>query len=208
MNRRLFNPKLEQLTREEIKQLQWKKLKFLLEHQYARNPFYRNLFDRHKIKPDDIRHLMISGTRCENQQTRSGRRSAGQSAFRQPDMDEKGAIDRSVYDKRNLRIGTGSVRSKPSRSGIRRPNVGDGSALVRGKPGRYLLQYVARLGGTIGGSGFVDAILRASRRVEYACRHPKIRGQTENDASFQAESNHHRACLPDTVIRALYRNGH
>lgn len=57
MNQRVFNPRLEQLSREEMKHLQWKKLKFLLEHQYARNPFYRNLFDQHNIKPDDIRNF-------------------------------------------------------------------------------------------------------------------------------------------------------
>lgn len=55
MMQRVYNPFIEKLTREELKALQWKKLKYQLEYQYHKNPFYRRLFDQHRVKLDEIR---------------------------------------------------------------------------------------------------------------------------------------------------------
>lgn len=69
-HRNIFNDlqKLEQtqyLSREEIKEIQWNKLKNLLEHAYHTVPYYRGLFDEMEIHPnqivtqDDIRKIPI-----------------------------------------------------------------------------------------------------------------------------------------------------
>jgi len=56
-----FRTKLAQMEevqwwdRGKIEQLQWRKLKALLEHAYANVPFYRKRFDEAGIKPEDIK---------------------------------------------------------------------------------------------------------------------------------------------------------
>ena len=47
----------ETLPREEIREIQFKRLKKTLKHVYKNVPYYRNLFKANKIKPDDIRSL-------------------------------------------------------------------------------------------------------------------------------------------------------
>lgn len=49
-----YNPLIETLSVDELKALQWKKLKYQLEYVYHTNPFYRQLWDRHAVKPEDI----------------------------------------------------------------------------------------------------------------------------------------------------------
>jgi phenylacetate-CoA ligase len=45
------------LSPEEIRQLQWQRLRLLLEHAYGQCPFYRDRFDRANLKPGDLRGL-------------------------------------------------------------------------------------------------------------------------------------------------------
>jgi len=55
-----FNQQLqanERLTPQAIAQMQWDKLQALLAHAYATVPYYRELFEREKIMPRDIRNL-------------------------------------------------------------------------------------------------------------------------------------------------------
>ena len=47
----------ETLPREEIREIQFKRLKKTLKNVYKNVPYYRNLFKANKIKPDDIRSL-------------------------------------------------------------------------------------------------------------------------------------------------------
>lgn len=42
-------------SREELEKLQWKKLKKILSHAYENVPFYREKWDKAKVKPDDIK---------------------------------------------------------------------------------------------------------------------------------------------------------
>jgi len=43
------------LLRDEVRQLQWRRLKQLLDHTYAHVPFYRQRFDTAQVTPSDIR---------------------------------------------------------------------------------------------------------------------------------------------------------
>lgn len=47
----------EGLSREELKELQSKRLKELVEYVYHRMPFYREKFDAHNVKPEDIKDI-------------------------------------------------------------------------------------------------------------------------------------------------------
>lgn len=55
VRRRYHNYQLETLPREELKALQFDRLKRLIEHVYAQNLFYRNLYDEARVHPDQIR---------------------------------------------------------------------------------------------------------------------------------------------------------
>src|SRR3989304_2663454 len=57
VQRYFYNPVIDHLSKEELKNLQWLKLKNLINHVYHTNKFYRNIFDKNKIKPDDIKNL-------------------------------------------------------------------------------------------------------------------------------------------------------
>lgn len=52
-----FSRELETLHREDLRALQIKKTKETLERAYNRSDFYRDLFDRAKVKPDDFKSL-------------------------------------------------------------------------------------------------------------------------------------------------------
>ena len=54
---RFFSKKLETMSIEEIKQLQFKKTKETLELAYHQSAFYKDLFDKAKIRPEDFRQL-------------------------------------------------------------------------------------------------------------------------------------------------------
>ncbi|TDA63678.1 MAG: phenylacetate--CoA ligase family protein [Clostridia bacterium] len=49
-----YHPAIETLSREELKNLQWRRLKAMLEWVYYHNDFYRRKFDSVRMKPDDI----------------------------------------------------------------------------------------------------------------------------------------------------------
>lgn len=55
--RRTFYPTLEDLTRDEVRALQLKKLRFHVERLYHTNPFYRERWDRAGVRPEQIRTL-------------------------------------------------------------------------------------------------------------------------------------------------------
>jgi len=57
MDRRYYNPIIEQMSREELLALQWRKLKQQVEWAYTRTDFYRRKFQRASITPDDIESL-------------------------------------------------------------------------------------------------------------------------------------------------------
>lgn len=57
MERKYWDPKLELLTREEIRVLQEKRLKSKVEYIYANSPFYRRKFDEIGLEPGDIKNL-------------------------------------------------------------------------------------------------------------------------------------------------------
>ncbi|TDA68775.1 MAG: phenylacetate--CoA ligase family protein [Clostridia bacterium] len=57
VKRYYYNPAVECISREELLALQWLKLKKLVEHVYHTNKFYRNLFTKNKITPEDIQSL-------------------------------------------------------------------------------------------------------------------------------------------------------
>jgi len=52
-----FNPVIEQLSHEEILQLQWERLKSQIRYVYRTNPFYQKIFEGRGITPEDIRSL-------------------------------------------------------------------------------------------------------------------------------------------------------
>lgn len=56
---RSFEYKMKQpwelMSREEVRDLQWKKLKRQIDYNYSRSPFYRQLMDGAGIKPEDVR---------------------------------------------------------------------------------------------------------------------------------------------------------
>lgn len=49
-----WNPKIELMPRENLRQLQLRRLKHVIEHAWEKSPFYRNLMMKHGITPDDI----------------------------------------------------------------------------------------------------------------------------------------------------------
>lgn len=54
---RYFLKDLETMTREDMKKLQFEKTKETLENSYNKSEFYRELFDKAKIKPEDFQNL-------------------------------------------------------------------------------------------------------------------------------------------------------
>jgi phenylacetate-CoA ligase len=52
---KLWNPKAEMLSRDELQALQWSRLQQQLAYDYANSPFYRQRFDEKGLKPQDIR---------------------------------------------------------------------------------------------------------------------------------------------------------
>jgi phenylacetate-CoA ligase len=48
---------VEHLPLDELKKIQWLKLKAILQHAYERVPFYQDKFRKEGITPDDIRYL-------------------------------------------------------------------------------------------------------------------------------------------------------
>jgi len=53
-NRKFWNPDIETMPREELKKLQMKRLKKQIKYNYENSIFYREQFDRARIKPKDI----------------------------------------------------------------------------------------------------------------------------------------------------------
>ncbi|MFZ5632353.1 MAG: phenylacetate--CoA ligase family protein [Bacillota bacterium] len=53
----IWNPRYECMDREELKDLQLKRLKETLQLVYHRVPFYKSLFDQHGVTPGDLRSL-------------------------------------------------------------------------------------------------------------------------------------------------------
>lgn len=49
-----YNPVVEDLSVDELKELQWKKLKYHLDYVYRNNAFYKRLWDRHGVRPEDV----------------------------------------------------------------------------------------------------------------------------------------------------------
>jgi phenylacetate-CoA ligase len=54
---RFFSKKLETMSLEDIKKLQFEKTKETLERAYYKSVFYKNLFDKAKTKPEDFKQL-------------------------------------------------------------------------------------------------------------------------------------------------------
>jgi len=52
-----YSPAIETLSVDELAALRWKKLRYHLEHTYRTNAFYRRLWERHGVRPEDIRTL-------------------------------------------------------------------------------------------------------------------------------------------------------
>ncbi len=55
MDRRLFNPVIEQLSRSELEALRWRRAHATLGRVYATSPFYRGRLQRACVTPDEIR---------------------------------------------------------------------------------------------------------------------------------------------------------
>jgi phenylacetate-CoA ligase len=47
----------DQMSQEKLSEIQWHKLKLLINHCYKNIPYYRRLFDLHRIHPEDIKNL-------------------------------------------------------------------------------------------------------------------------------------------------------
>jgi len=56
-DQKYWNPYLETLTQERIRELQLKKFKRIFQWAYNRSKFHRSLYDTARIKPDDIRNF-------------------------------------------------------------------------------------------------------------------------------------------------------
>lgn len=54
-NREFWNPKIELMSRYEIRDLQFKKLKKQLKYNCRKSPFYKERFDQAGLKPEDVR---------------------------------------------------------------------------------------------------------------------------------------------------------
>ena len=55
VERRIFNPIVERMSRPELVALRWRRLRSTLERTYAASPFYRKRMQRAGVTPDDIR---------------------------------------------------------------------------------------------------------------------------------------------------------
>lgn len=53
----MWNREIEELGRSELEKLQLSRLKELVSTLYLKVPFYKRLFDEHRVKPDDMRSL-------------------------------------------------------------------------------------------------------------------------------------------------------
>ncbi|MDP2663029.1 MAG: phenylacetate--CoA ligase family protein, partial [Dehalococcoidia bacterium] len=51
----LWNPYTQTMPREKLDQLHLRRIQFLMKHAYQNTPFYRQLYDRAGIKPEEIR---------------------------------------------------------------------------------------------------------------------------------------------------------
>jgi phenylacetate-CoA ligase len=54
---KFWNPYMQTMPRAELDRLHLKKLQTLIEYAYHRTPFYRALYDRHKVRPEQIRTM-------------------------------------------------------------------------------------------------------------------------------------------------------
>lgn len=52
-----YEPSLELASKDELKEIQRKRLKYILNYVYERSPFYKKLFKEHKVTPDDFHDL-------------------------------------------------------------------------------------------------------------------------------------------------------
>jgi phenylacetate-CoA ligase len=52
-----YSPAIETLSVDELAASRWQKLRYHLEHTYRTNAFYRRLWERHGVRPEDIRTL-------------------------------------------------------------------------------------------------------------------------------------------------------
>lgn len=57
MQMRIHNAEIEQLDRGALLDLQWRKVKLMIEHAYSNSSFYRDRFRQAGITPDDIRSI-------------------------------------------------------------------------------------------------------------------------------------------------------
>jgi len=57
MGREYWNPKVETMNQAEIKELQLKKAKSIISHAYTNSPFYRDLWKKAGVTPEDIKTL-------------------------------------------------------------------------------------------------------------------------------------------------------
>lgn len=53
----IWNPDIECMPREQMRELQGEKLRKIVAHAYANSPFYRKRFDEHGVHPSDIRSI-------------------------------------------------------------------------------------------------------------------------------------------------------
>ena len=53
----IFNKERECMQREDMKELQLKRLKNTVKYAYEHVDFYRDLYDKHNVHPDDIKTL-------------------------------------------------------------------------------------------------------------------------------------------------------
>ena len=57
MESHYYDPEVETATRDQIRKLQGKKLKKVIQHAWNHSPFYRKKFDEANVNPDQIRTL-------------------------------------------------------------------------------------------------------------------------------------------------------
>jgi len=53
----MWNPRMEKISREELKELQWKRLQHQLNHAYVNAKFIHEKFDEANLKPSDVKSL-------------------------------------------------------------------------------------------------------------------------------------------------------
>lgn len=54
---RFWNPYTQTMPRAELERLHLRKLQTVIQYAYARSPMYRSLFDRHEVRPEQIRTM-------------------------------------------------------------------------------------------------------------------------------------------------------